>query len=58
MDRYRETLKKAKQRCEKAFDTLAQRYGTAKDDSNAKLILAEKESYFKKGFVPECLRSQ
>lgn len=52
VDRYRETLKKAKQRCEKAFDALAQRYVTAKDDSNAKLILAEKESYFQKGFVP------
>lgn len=52
VDRYRETLNKAKQRCEKAFDALAQRYVTAKDDSNAKLILAEKESYFQKGFVP------
>lgn len=52
VDRYRETLSKARQRCEKAFDILAQRYVTAKDDSNAKMVLDEKASYFKKGFVP------
>lgn len=52
VDRYRETLNKARQKCEKAFDVLAQRYVTAKDDSNAKMVLEEKVYYFKKGFVP------
>lgn len=51
-DRYRETLNKARQKCEKAFDLLAQRYVAAKDDSNAKKTLEEKSRYFQQGFPP------
>lgn len=49
---YKESLRKAKLRCEKSFDALAQRYVTAKDDSNAKQILADKDSYFGWRFKP------
>lgn len=49
---YKETLRKAKLKCEKAFETLAQRYVTAKDDINAKRVLAEKDNYFYRKFQP------
>ncbi len=47
---YKETLRKAKLKCEKAFDALAQRYVTAKDDTQAKTVLADKQKYFLRTF--------
>ncbi len=55
---YKESLRKAKLKCEKAFDALAQRYVTAKDDSNAKLVLADKDSYFGWKFKPGAFQLQ
>ena len=49
---YKESLRKAKLKCEKAFDALAQRYVTARDDSNAKMVLEEKDKFFGEGFKP------
>ena len=49
---YKESLRKAKLKCEKAFDALAQRYVTAKDDSNAKMVLEDKDKFFGRGFKP------
>lgn len=48
VDRYRESLSKARQKTEKVFDALAQRYIAAKDDSNAKSILEEKTAFFQR----------